>query len=450
MDRRLTAFLVCLSVVVAGCGAVGSSPEPDRSVVDRSADDRLGVESGVAANASLNVTTADGLDRWELAAVVDRTMARVELLRGLEFVESVDLRVVSRSEFRDDGRFGGGNSPANRQLRAQVHEATFLLGEDESVVDAYDQLYGDRVAGYYDATADEIVVVANADRLDTRTLAHELVHALQDQQFGAHPTDSRDARAAVTGLREGDARYVDTLYEERCETEWSCLPTPDDDAAGDYDRELFAMLYQPYADGAQFVHELRQRGGWEAVDAAYTDPPTTTEQTIHPDAYPDETAVSVAVTDRSGDEWGPVVGAENETLGELGAYVTLLASGAVDTEHHTTADGPYSPRNYSHPATAGWAGDTFVPYTDGDRAGYIWKLRWDSPADARAFAASYREGLAGLGARAVGDGVYVVPDGGFADAFRLERDGDTVVVTNAPTVSDLEQIRTPRAGDADG
>jgi len=46
--------------------------------------------------------------------------------------------------------------------------------------------------------------------------------------------------------------------------------------------------------------------------------------------------------------------------------------------------------------------------------------------------------------------VYVVPDGGFADAFRLERDGDMVVVTNAPTVSDLEQIRTPRAGDADG
>ena len=444
MDRRLAAALVCLSVVVAGCGAVGSSTEPDPtgdgSVVDRSADDRLGVENGVAANASLDVTTADGLDRWELAAVVDRTMARVELLRGLEFVESVDLRVVSRSEFRADERFGG-DSPAHGRLRAQVHEATFLLGEDESVPAAYDQLYGDRVAGYYDATADEIVVVADADRLDTRTLAHELVHALQDQHFGAHPTDSRDARAAVTGLREGDARYVDTLYVERCETEWSCLPAPDD-GAGDYDRELFAMLYQPYADGAQFVHELRQRGGWDAVDAAYADPPTTTEQTIHPAAYPDETAVSVDVTDRSGDEWQPVVGADNETLGELGAYVTLLASGAVDAEDHATADGPYSPRNYSHPASDGWAGDTFVPYTDGDRAGYVWKLRWDSPADARAFAAAYRDGLRALDARAVGDGVYVVPDGGFADAFRIERDGDTVVVTNAPTVSDLDQIRS--------
>ena len=439
MDRRLAALLVCLSVVVAGCGAVGSSPEPDRSVVDRSAADRLGVESGVTANASLDVTTTDGLDRWELAAVVDRTMARVELLRGLEFVESVDLRVVSRSEFRNGGRFGG-DSPTHDRLRAQVHEATFLLGEDQRVADAYDRLYGDRVAGYYDATADEIVVVA--DRVDTRTLAHELVHALQDQHFGARPVDERDARAAVTGLREGDARYVDTLYDERCETEWSCLRAPDDnDAAGDYDRELFAMLYQPYADGAQFVHELRQRGGWDAVDAAYTDPPTTTEQTIHPDAYPDETAVSVAVTDRSGDEWHPVVGAENETLGELGAYVTVLASGAVDTEHHTTADGPYSPRNYSHPATAGWAGDTFVPYTDGDRAGYVWKLRWDSSVDARAFAAAYRDGLGRQGAQSVDNDTYVIPEGPFADAFRIERDGDTVVVTNAPTVSDLGEIR---------
>jgi len=86
VNRRVAALLVCLSVVVAGCGAVGSptGPDPaaDRSVVDRSADDRLGVENGVSANASLDVTTTDGLDRWELAAVVDRTMARVELLRG--------------------------------------------------------------------------------------------------------------------------------------------------------------------------------------------------------------------------------------------------------------------------------------------------------------------------------------------------------------------------------
>ena len=442
MDRRLVALLVCLSVVVAGCGTVGSSTEPS-PVVDRSDDDRLGVESGVSADASLDVTTSGGLDRWELAAVVDRTMARVELLRGLEFVESVDLRIVSRSEFRADERFGG-DGRAHRRLRAQVHEATFLLGEADSVSDAYDRLYGDRVAGYYDATADEIVVVADADQIDTRTLAHELVHALQDQHFGARPTDSRDARAAVTGLREGDARYVDTLYAERCGTEWSCLQSPDDDTGTDYDRDLFAMVYQPYADGAQFVHELRQRGGWDAVDAAYADPPTTTEQTIHPDSYPDETAVSVTVTDRSSGEWQPVPGAENETLGELGAYVTLLASGAVDTATHDSSDGPYSPRNYSHPATTGWAGDTFVPYTDdNDRAGYVWKLRWDSPADARAFAAAYREGLGALGARAVGDGVYVVPGGGFADAFRVERDGDTVVVTNAPTVSDLDQIRTP-------
>ncbi|ERH11500.1 MAG: hypothetical protein J07HB67_00507 [halophilic archaeon J07HB67] len=439
MDRRLAALFVCLSVVVAGCGAVGSSPEPT-PVVDRSAPDRLGVESGVVADASLDVTAADGLDQWELAAIVDRTMARVELLRGLEFVESVGLRVVSRPELRTGGWTGDG-SRASRRLRAQLHEATFLLGEDESVPAAYDQLYGDRVAGYYDATADEVVVVADANRVDTRTLAHELVHALQDRHFGASPADSRDTRVAVTGLREGDARYVDTLYDERCGTEWSCLPAPEE-TTGDYDRELFAMVYQPYADGAQFVHELRQRGGWAAVDAAYADPPTATTQTIHPGTYPDGTTVSVDVVDRSENGWQPVVGAENETLGELGAYVTLLANDVIDPQRHDSSDGAYSPRNYSHPATTGWAGDRFVPYTDGERGGYVWKLRWESPSDARVFAAAYREGLGALDARAVGDGVYVVPDGGFADAFRVERDGDTVVVTNGPTVSDLDRIRS--------
>ena len=474
MTRPSTTVIVCLCLVLAGCGgtvAPGDSPDtatrtvtdaqatPDTPATDATAADaqatatqassetdrsELGVEDGVSATAELNVTPGDGLTGDELEVVVDRTIARVELIRQLEFTGSIDLRVISRAEYRE--RSLGGTPPARvERLREQQHEAMFLVGENESVAETYAGLYGGSVTGSYSPATDTLVIVSDtaAPTVDTRTLAHELVHALQDQQFGWGRADGPDDRAALNGLREGDATYVDTLYGERCEAEWSCLPTPESsDTADEYNPGLLAVVTQPYVDGAQFVHELRQRGGWDAVNAAYDDPPTTTEQTIHPDAYPNETAVAVDVPDRSGDEWGPIVGVGDRTVGELGVYATLLSTGVASLDDHNTTDGPYSSRNYSHPASEGWAGDSLVAYTDTEQDGYVWKLRWDSPADARAFAAAYRDGLGRQGAQSVDNDTYVIPEGRFADAFRIERDGDTVVVTNAPTVSDLEQIRS--------
>ncbi|MEZ3143343.1 Hvo_1808 family surface protein [Halobaculum sp. MBLA0143] len=452
MSRALPAVLVCLCLVLAGCGGAAAPPRTPSSspLVGTDAPERLGVEDGVAADARLNVTASDGLTRDELGLVLDRTMARVELIRGLEFTQPVGLRVLSRAEYREEAAFGATVAPQTRRLREQQFEATFLLGEAESVGAAYDELYGSAVAGYYDAASNEIVVVGGSrPRIDTRTLAHELVHALQNQHFGGRRPDGHDARTAYTGLVEGDARYVDTLYAERCDTEWSCLPTPTDDGDGgdgvDYDRGLFAVVYQPYADGAGFVHALHERGGWDAVNAAYGDPPVSTEQTIHPEAYPDERPVAVTVTDRSGPAWERV---ESRTLGELGAFTALWGAGAVPRERYYEADGPYSSRTYAAEASTGWAGDRLVAYADGDRAAYVWKLRWDTTADARAFAAAYREGLERQGAGSVGDDTYVIPSGGFADAFRVTREGDTVVVTNAPTVAALDEVRTPRSDDA--
>ena len=440
---RVAAAVVCLCVVLAGCGgAVGPPETASPAPLDRTErPDRLGVEDGVAADARLNVTPADGLTRDELGLVLDRTMARVELIRGLEFSHTVGLRVVTRTEYRRQAAFDPSVPPQTARVRKQQFEATFLLGEGESVAAAYRGLYDGAVAGYYDAGRNEIVVVSDADtpQIDTRTLAHELVHALQDQHFGSRRPDSYDARVAHTGLTEGDARYVDTLYDKRCGDEWSCLPVPESDGGGaDYDPGLFAVVYQPYADGAGFVHALHERGGWDAVDAAYGDPPASTEQTIHPETYPEERPVAVTVPDRSGSAWDRVGG---RRLGELGAYTALWGAGAVPRGGHYQADGPFSPRTYDAPASAGWAGDRLVAYADGDRDGYVWKLRWDTTADAREFAVAYREGLREQGARAVGDGVFVVPDGPFADAFRVTRAGDTVVVTNAPTVTDLAGVR---------
>lgn len=491
MTRALATFLVAVLVVLAGCStALGpdageptaettSPPETTNSdespstsddttgetttgeTTSDSSDgsdeetprgDRLGIEGGVAYDASLNVTPEDGLNETELAAVVNRTMARVERIRKLEFEQTVPVEVITRAEYRNRSVFTGDSPPAVENFRSQIWEATFVIGEDESVSEAFSTLYGGAVAGYYSPSQNQIVIVSDSEtpKLDTVTLAHELIHALQDQHFGYEGARTRDGRTAAQGLTEGDARYVDTLYNERCDAAWSCLPEPETSGGGgggEINRALFVSIYQPYADGSGFVHQLRQRGGWKAVNQAYENRPVSTEQTIHPEKYPDERPVDVRVSDRSNRDWSRFnVRGGSERMGELGVYTMLWASNTIDQDRYYSDSEPYSSRNYTAVASEGWAGDRLVPYKNdaSDEFGYVWKLRWDTERDATEFVRSYRKLLTKrLGAVAVDgrDGVYRLDTGGFADAFRIERSGKTVVITNAPTVKALNGVR---------
>ena len=483
-------------LVLAGCAAPTAQHGADarRDSADPPTD-RLGWESGVRWNESIAVNQSDGLDAAEREALVARTMARVERLRGLEFRDSVPVEVIDRAEYRNRSVFDGDRSAAYDEWHDQVWEAPLLVGEDRDVADEFDALYGGAVQGYYSPGNDRIVVVSDAadPRIDRATLAHELVHALQDQHFGFGRADSRDAALAGRGLTEGDARYVEIRYERRCsaasergsetsaatgtaadsetaaadpgtatagDTEvgsesdagWDCVPRPSRSGGGGepVNGGLFAYIYQPYADGPAFVHRLRERGGWAAVNAAYDDRPASTEQTIHPERYPGETPASVAVPDRSTGDWGRFdLDRESERLGETGLFA-MFRHRDYAGDGYREGDLPYSSRNYSAAPADGWAGDRLVPYRRGDGPdaafGYVWAIRFDDEREAREFRRAYRAMLElRLGARVVDRdaGVYRVPQGPFADAFRIERDGRRVVITNAPTVEALDGVRDP-------
>jgi hypothetical protein len=415
-------LVVALLAVLAGCSA-GYTPESGGPGAE------LGEEWGYSHDAELDVTPEDGLNETELEAVVARTAARVELVRGLEFRERVPVRVVSRESYRSNM----GNRSVDPWAE-QVWEAPLLVGEDRTVAATFDAIYGGSVAGYYSPGDDEIVIVSDAatPRLDTRTLAHELVHALQDQHpelsFGPR-RDTRDGRLAAAGLTEGDANRVEALYDARCGAEWDCLDQPPRGAGGRspaFDMGVFVTVFTPYAEGPGFVEALRARGGWAAVNDAYDRFPESTEQVLHPDRYPTDAPTAVRVPDRSDGEWDRFEQG-TETLGEATLYASLWSNGLA---------GEGSPYAYDHPAAAGWDGDTLVPYTNGSAGGYVWRLTFDSTADAREFRDAYARMLRAKGGERV-DGALVVPDGPFADAFRVTRDGDTVTVVNAPTVADL-------------
>ncbi|ELZ11913.1 hypothetical protein C478_12105 [Natrinema thermotolerans DSM 11552] len=451
---RVRLFAVLALVVLSGCAVPGTSDGFDT-------DRDLGYVDDYAHDDVFSFDTSDGLTESQLEAVKYRSMARIEVVRGLKYERDVDLEIVTREEYRAQRGATRGNGSA---FRNEVWRGAFLVDGETDVDRAFDDLYADSIQGYY--VNDRIVIIADdADeiRIDRRTLVHELTHALQDQHFGiGRESETIDGLRAENGLLEGEAGYVPARYDRRCGAAWQCLSDPQPPAASGealtrrpFNAGLFLSIYAPYAAGPPFVADLHDRGGWAAVDRAHDDPPRSTAQLLHSERYPDTEPVSVELTDRSSDGWDPVSDdgePRTETVGEATLFATLWANGVVDRPL-TRGAGERSPYNYSHPATAGWAGDGLQVYQatdDTDRTGHVWRLAWDSSADAREFADAYRGLLENRGAervRTAGDGVYRIPDDeSFDGAYRVSVTDDRVEIVGAPTVDALTAIR-PRETD---
>lgn len=431
MTRRAAALAVALCALLAGCsvgytgGGTTASPEPDR----------VGWEDGYRANETLNVTTADGIDERELDAIVARTTARVEVLRGAEFDGNVTVELLTREEYLARNL---SFTPAVDRATDQRWEAAFMIGEETESSRAIDVLFGGAVAGYYLPGGNEIgIVVPDDGGIDTRTLAHELVHALQHQRGWDVPARSTlDGRLAGQGLTEGEAVAVEQEYAARCGDEWDCLSRAQAEADNVSAIAAYQGLYltyrAPYVVGPTFIATLRDRGGWSAVADAYERPPETTRELLDLKTYP-VGAQSLAVEDRSNGDWERYDDADS--LGRTTVHSAFWTNGLVsrdDDAIETDYDDPYSD---------GLVADRFVPYRNGPADGYVWRLRFANASEAAEFADGYDRLLRlRLNADRVGEGVYVVEDGPFADAFRLVVDGETVTVVNGPSVDDLDEI----------
>ncbi|MFC4246106.1 Hvo_1808 family surface protein [Natribaculum luteum] len=442
--RRVSLVVVVALVVLAGCTAPISDAEDELD-----GDRELGRVGDYNATDTIEIDGSGPLTEDEREAVKHRAMARIEEIRGLEFEEDVELEVVNREEYRE--RWQQDRDPAS-QFTNELWRGAFVVDGETDVNEAFDELYGDSILGYY-SDGRIVLVVDDDDRIDRTTLVHELVHALQDQQFGLGSGGATiDERRATTGLAEGEAEYVPSLYDERCGEQWECLDAATPDTAPPDQRSfnagLFLSVYTPYAEGPTFVAHRHETTGWEGVDAVHEDPPTSTAQLIHPERYPEARPADVTVEDRSTSEWEPLTDdgeRRTETVGEATLFATLWSNGVIGRPLGE-GSGEYSRYNYSHPATDGWAGDTFVAYGDGNETGHVWKLAWESEGDAREFRDAYVEVLESQGADAVdsADGVYRIPDDEeFAGAYRVDLEGDEVVIVGAPTVTDLEAIHRP-------
>ena len=254
----------------------------------------------------------------------------------------------------------------------------------------------ENVVGFYDERPEKrrLYVVSEDKRLtpmNQLVLSHELRHALQDQYMDVHAlvdgslSDYDDRSLALLSLLEGDATFVMERFLMKR------LPG-DGLAALEGGGGVFGLgamsaaavpgappvvrdqLVLPYFAGRDFVQALYKRGGWDAVRAAWSHPPASTEQVLHPEKY------------QSGEAPRPV----RTPAGPSGAR--LLREGVLGEALVRTWLG-----EGNEDAAAGWGGDSFACFDVNGRTLLVWRSEWDTEADAAEFLAAATKRLAVMG-----------------------------------------------------
>jgi hypothetical protein len=306
----------------------------------------------------------------------------------------------------------------SRRLSAAVHHMG-LVDRKIDLVAAFEATLLQEAAAYYTSAEKKffIVMVPDTDQELDAITSHELTHALQDQHFdfaaftGPKALDD-DALAARQFVSEGDATFSMVLYSNaeslgvqsvdslvRLSSEQidgMAAMTMDDfrkltkeqsssfreidpdlkrqmESMGDLPETLLRPMFYSYMKGALLVRKAYEHGGWAAVNKLYKDPPTSTEQVLHPNKlFPTrEPPVEVKL---------PAIEGEvlySNVLGELqwAVYFSLWT-------------------DRSKLASEGWGGDRYTVVRRGDSLLAVHATIWDTTTDAKQFAEAYEASFA--------------------------------------------------------
>jgi len=327
-----------------------------------------------STTATTPTTAAGAPDDGSLESVVDELSAFVEAERGLEFIDPVDVELADDDEFEqrllDD--FEAEDEADLRDTEA-IFRALGFLDADDDLVEQLKGVLSGGVVGFYDPETNELVVRGLELTPYTRkVIVHELTHALDDQHFELFrpELDEADDEAGFgfSALVEGNASTVEDAYaetftddEQKQSDEEEAAVGSDTDFTG-FPQILLDLIGAPYQLGPPLIDAITAEGGGSAVDAAFEDPPVSSEQVLDPTLYlSGEAPLDVAE---------PLADGESFDQGTFGQFLLLLLldDGGVDLD-------------VAREAAIGWGGDQYVAWRDGDQTCLRVAFEGDTPAD---------------------------------------------------------------------
>ena len=317
---------------------------------------------------------------------VERQIAEI---RELDFEKAVPSETITKDELR---------ARLSESIDHQEHEA---LDSDEAMLELLDlmdpsldleevlvEVQTEQTAGFYTLEEDKFYVLETEEQTaaDQTVIAHEYVHALQDQHFDLSPLDDADSNAdrrlAFRALLEGDATLSTLLYANEHVLAidllnlMSSVGGVETEALESTPMFIQETLAFPYSAGLEFVSALHDRGGWEEVNAAFEAPPQSSEQILHPELYWDEDVpIEVPLGNLASKLGGTWKELDNDVMGELGLRLTLA-----------THIGPA----VAAQAAEGWGGDRYALLQTGEAYVTVFNITWDSEDEATEFFQLYR------------------------------------------------------------
>ena len=429
---RLAVIVIAVIVVIgiavvvlnlAGGGGIAADPSPQASVSPAA--------SPTASDAPTDEPSP--ADEDDLLAALADIEQQVIAIRGLPAADIGAPELLTRDELQDELRtiLEGDYPPEEQAADNASLRALGLLGPDQDIAQLQLQLLGESVFGFYDDDEKRMVIVTDEglDALAKFTYAHEYTHALQDAAFGIdsleRDAEGEDDRAlARTALLEGDAvvamlAWAFANLEPQELAEITSTPQPDTTGIPSWLVEQVAGF--PYNEGYLWAGSLAGdplSPDFTKLDAAYADPPDSTEQIIDVAKWdPREDPIPVDVPDLAatfGDGWTEV---DDTPIGQAFLEDILVYHGVASDD--------------AQAASAGWGGDRVVVATGPNEAFAVaWRLVWDTPADADEFEDAYTSVVSGLGFPAsvtrVDDDEVLVAHGSSPDVLRrtVEAAGD--------------------------
>lgn len=338
------------------------------------------------------VFTREEINKPTLANIADEVIA----LRKLPPLTEVDFQFLTLTELKERFAqyYATEYTAEDIEKMRQVYVTLGLLDEDFDLAKALVDMQAESLAGFYVPEEKKLYIVSEYELVETEqkiTFAHEYTHALQDQHFGLAPLievkGNSDRALAARSLAEGDATMLMALYayENVTQAEWKWLAYQASrlkkEKVETAPQALGQVSLFPYTYGTQFVLGLFLQGGWTAVNQAYSYPPQSTEQVMHPDKYTarDEPQ-AVELPDLAailGKGWEQL---DRDVMGEL---VTMLYLGEQ-------LDGKQAAQ-----AATGWDGDAYaiLRNAQGQRLLVVHTV-WDSAAEAQEFSAAFSDYVA--------------------------------------------------------
>jgi hypothetical protein len=316
-----------------------------------------------------------------LRACQTRLYGLAACLRGEEPGELPSISVISPEDYGDALREyyeenpieGPGSFEHTLALLGLSDEGSFSI--DERIARAEESVWG----VYLDETREILLVdhgFAFAEPEVDSILVHEFVHALQDRAVGVTPFYEAygrtwDSALAAGAVIEGEADFVRYrylvaalgydprrvdyagLHESVVEESWRALVESTDALAA-------SQIFFTYAWGSRYMNYVFEEGGFDALGARWTAPPSTTYEFI-------ASQFGAAAPDFEPVEFGapePPQGITADTGTVLGAWglLVLLAKQGLDLQQATNG-------------ALGWRGDGYFTYVDETgAAAAVWRI----------------------------------------------------------------------------